>query len=256
MAFPSGLDFDRVLAETLNTVQVAITGWQKGGLHSEEPLMSRLSEQFSRPRRGCDVGSSVPMRMTSQVALLHRKGDNNRDKYGADLAITVFIEPAGFLKTALFQLKVSEDFTAKFERAQLNDALADAKTGDRTFVLVADRTRLRTRVNDAAGVRAMFNGDAATLTRNCADWNTLGQWLSKWLACEVGLPSTSNDANGVEPLLSQYIVERADQTDAWQEPWPTGQAPSSQSVRLDVKPAKMWLMLFFSAAGAGKENAG
>lgn len=255
MPFPPDLDFDRVLAETLNAVQIAIAGWHKGGLHSEEPLMSRLSEQFSRSRRGCDVGSTTPMRMTSQVALLHRKGDNNRDKYGADLAITVFIEPAEFLKTALFQLKVSEDFTAQFERSQLNDALADARTGDRTFVLVADRTRLRTRVNDATSVRAMFNGDSATATRNCADWDSLGQWISKWLACDVGLPSDSKDPNGVEPLLGQYVIEHVDEPETWYEPWPTAPQPSSQSVRPDVKPAKMWLMLFFSATGAGKEGS-
>jgi hypothetical protein len=77
---------------------------------------------LSRKRRSCDIGGLNASRVVNQIALLHRKGDGNTDKFGADLAVTLSIADGILLKTALFQVKVGDAFTASFARSQLEEA--------------------------------------------------------------------------------------------------------------------------------------
>lgn len=239
MSFPEDLDFDRVLYEALAGTKIAIDEWLDGAPISEEPLMNRLTAQFSRRRRSCDVGTTSPITMFSRVAFLHRQGENQTDAFGSDLAITVDIAARSFRKTALFQLKISDGFDVRLERSQLHEATENAATADRSFVLVADKTRKGVRVKAACDALEMFQEDADTATRNCVEWDTLGQWLSKWLSCDIGVRSDINDPSEIEPTLESFVV---DAPKDWLSPWGTSASSASPS---DARPAKAWLAMFF-----------
>lgn len=240
MSFPPGLDFDRVMLELLNGVACALKGWKNGGLLTEEPLMNRLIEPFNRNRRGCDVGVVQPITMTSTVALLHRRGERQRDAFGSDLAITVDVPSLCFRKTSLLQLKVADEMTVTLERDQIEAAHVNELTVNRSIVLAIDRDRLRGRVAPTKEVLKWFTPDARSATRSCADWQTLGQWASKWLSCEVGVASEYGPAGGVEGLLQQFVVEAPSD---WRAPWDT--ANNVDPSGGEWRPAKAWLVMRF-----------
>lgn len=241
MSFPADMDFDRIMLELLGSIDVALKGWKKGGLLSEEPLMNRIVEPFNRNRRGCDVGAATPLSMTSQVAILHRRGANQTDAFGSDLAITIDIPSRAFRKTALFQLKVANGLSASIERSQINAAHAHPLVQDRSFVMVTDRERLRTRVKSTRDLINAFRPGAETATCDCSPWLSLGQWASQWLSCEVGVPSGYADPNGVEGLLERFIVE---QPDEWVSPF--GETAQTTDLPERWIPAKVWLVLRFA----------
>ena len=241
MSFPEALDFDRIMLATLQGVTKAVREWLSGLPITEEPLMNRLTAEFTRRRRQCDVGAAVPMTMSSQVAFLHRQGDDQSDSYGADLAITVDVATLRFRKTALFQLKVSDAFSVRLERRQLERATMLPIIHDRSFILVAEKARACNRVNLAAAALDLFRNGADTATCNCADWLTLGQWLIRWMSCEVGGIGSIDDPSGIEPLLQRFVVE-PDQD--WEHPWP--EAEGTIEYPEGLRPAKVWLAMFFT----------
>jgi len=244
VSFPEDLDFDRVMLEVLGGIESAWRGWKRGGLLTEEPFMNRVIEPFNRSRRGCDVGASAPMMMTSQLALLHRRGENQTDAFGSDLAVTVEIPAREFRKTALFQLKVGDGLSVRLERDQIGQAHASQATADRSFVMVADRERPRLRVQSTRDVEGLFHQGNETATRDCSGWPTLGQWVSRWLSCEVGVPSRFNDRTEIEPLLERFVIERPAE---WDDPW--GRAPDPLEYPSNQRPAKAWLEMFFMPSG-------
>ena len=244
MTSPASLDLDRVLEAALGAVHSAMRSWSEGGLQTEEPLLNHLIGALSRKRRGCDVGGPAANRVANQVALLHRKGDHNTDKFGADLAVTLSIADGRFLKSALFQVKVGDAFTGSFARSQLEDATSDQQVRERAFVCVFDRGRLRTRVKQADAVLANFKSGAANSSLTCHDWDTLGEWICKWLACQIGKPSRVDDPNGIERRLSSYVVERRNETSSWTEPWRPEGGQTVNRESNGIIPAKAWLMIF------------
>jgi hypothetical protein len=86
------LDFDHVVLGANVRLQNAIRGWKKGALMTEEALLSRLLEQFGHGNWRSDVGTDQKVRVTSHLAILHRKGASSTDKYGSDIAVTISIE--------------------------------------------------------------------------------------------------------------------------------------------------------------------
>ena len=250
MKVPASLDLDRVLESALVAVHRAMQSWSEGGLQTEEPLLNHLIGELSRKRRSCDIGGPTASRVVNQIALLHRKGDGNTDKFGADLAVTLSLADGSFLTTALFQVKVGDAFTGSFARSQLEDATSDQQIRERAFVCVFDRVRLRTRVEQADAVLANFKSGAEKSSQTCHDWDTLGEWICKWLACQIGKPSRVGDPNGIEPRLSRYVVERRNETSSWMEPWrPEGGRMEDGGPKGTI-PAKAWLLIFVVPGGS------
>jgi hypothetical protein len=221
MKVPATLDLDRVLEAALVAVPRAMQSWSEGGLQTEEPLLNHLIGELSRKRRSCDIGGPTASRVVNQIALLHRKGDGNTDKFGADLAVTLSIADGILLKTALFQVKVGDALTGSFARSQLEDATSDQQVRERAFVCVFDRGRLRTRVKQADAVLANFKSGAANSSQTCHDWDTLG-----------------------ERRLSSYVVERRNETSSWTEPWRPEGGQTVNRESNGIIPAKAWLMIF------------
>jgi len=248
MSFPENLDMDRVLSKALGGIHEAVHDWLDGAPTSEEPLMNRLTAQFTRRRRHCDVGVRVPVSMTAKVAFLHRQGTQQTDAFGADLAITIEIPDRNYRKTILFQIKVSEDFLARLERQQLNQALADDRTADRSFVLVADKVRQRMRVKSVRDALGLIQEGNETARVDCAEWMAVSEWLTKWISCDVGPASKADDPRSVEKLLQSFVVEPPED---WESPWEQGNGadyPSGQ------RPAKAWLEMMFRQVPGNKES--
>ncbi len=246
-SFPQDLDMDRVLYESLSGVVRAVTAWLSGAPTSEEPLMNRLTAEFTRRRRRCDVGTRTPVVMTGKYALLHRRGESQTDAYGADLAVTVDIPDRAYTKTALFQIKVSADFALRLEREQLDQAMRDARTEGRSFVLAADKSRERLRIKSVVDALHLVSANAQTASIDCAEWSPLGDWLVKWLSCDVGQPSRLDDTRSVEALLQHFVVEPPPN---WESPWGDGNAEDYPE---ELRPAKAWLELFFRQSASRKQ---
>lgn len=142
--------------------------------------------------------------MRSELAVLHRRGPGQSDRFGADLAITVDVPVTAFRKTAFFQLKRSSDLQAIFERKQFDDARELQSVWDRSWALAIDESRAVLRVRSATDVISEFTDGRGSHKVVSTDWLPITRWLWLWLSCDIGPPSRIDDPNAVEPLLEDF----------------------------------------------------
>ena len=243
MSFPHDLDPDSLMAQALKVAASATKDWLGGQPVTEEPLMNRLTAGFTRAGR-CDVGTAAKVQVKPKLFLLHRKAANLSDKFGSDLAVTVDVAPKRFRKTAFFQIKISDGFSIRINRKQINDAKKLTWVYDRAFVLAADTAKGRLRLKSAADCDALLKPGAESVGANCIDWLSLGRWLNSWLSCSIGKATDLKGKNEVEPLLDKYVVDRPRD---WEPPWDyyhRGQPADEQ-----FYPAKTWLVMSFKLQG-------
>ena len=242
MPLPTGINFDLVISVALTDIMGAVQGWLQGVPSDETALMNRLTEKLSRRRRGCDVGCRAPITMTAYTALLHRRGTNQTDQYGSDLAVTVGVCNCSFLKTCVFQLKKSQNYTATLERSQLVDARANAMIFPRSFVAAFDETRpAGMRFMSTQDALAEFNNQQATKQFDTEKWLSFTEWFLKWLSCDIGPTSRMDDPNSVEALLEQYR-DPPSTSEKWISPW---QSLDQQQPVDQPAPARAWTVLLF-----------
>ncbi|OMF43531.1 hypothetical protein [Paenibacillus peoriae] len=116
------LNVDKILGVMLKEIQNETRKWLAGRPCSEEAFLNRLTEVLAKPRRNCDVGNTEVYKVEVKQYILHRKGKNQTDKYGSDLAVTISIPDLKFSKTSLLQLKKSENYKAQLLRDQIQQA--------------------------------------------------------------------------------------------------------------------------------------
>lgn len=236
MPLPSSIDFDRLIAIALYEIHSAVRSWVSGEPREEGALLNHITGNLRRRRRSCDVGNTAPVRMESQLSVLHRKGPRQTDRFGCDLAVTVSIPADGFMKTAFFQIKKSIEYEASIEHRQLIDASVITAIQDRAFVLVADEVRHGIRLNAVSAVIQEIPPSQATKSFNCANWDTIAQWTQAWLSCSIGPESDPNDPDRVEKLLKRYQI---------QPPLFRGEEELHLLGDEEVVPARAWLELAF-----------
>ncbi len=242
MPLPPGINVDMVISAALADIMDAVQGWLHGAPSDETALMNRLTEKLSRRRRGCDVGCRVPMTMTALTALLHRRGPNQTDQYGSDLAVTVGVHNCSFLKTCIFQLKKSREFKATLERVQLSNACANVTVRPHSFVAAFDETRPGgMRFRSTQDALAEFDSQQATKQFDTEAWLSFTEWFLGWLSCDIGPASQINDPNSVEVLLNRYRYAPST-AEEWVSPWKslTAQPPMDGPI-----PARAWTVLLF-----------
>ncbi len=183
MAFPHNIDFDRLANYVLNDVAYALNGWVRGRPTDETALLNRLTERFARHRRGCDVGVNSPVTLIPEVAVLHRQGPHQVDRFGADLAVTLYSPRKRFAKTAFFQLKRGLDNRVQIDREQLDEAFVDTRIANRSFVLSVDENRLNVRIEKCDTLRAAFAPRVHSHQFDTTRWSSLTDWLWRWIAC-------------------------------------------------------------------------
>lgn len=206
MSLPDNINFDRVIADILSDMETVARGWADGRPKDEIALLNRITEQLSRKRRKCDIGVETPMEMEAAIYELHRQGDNQKDRYGSDFAVTIDIPTAGFKKTALFQLKKSTNYKASLTRVQLDDGCVLKNIEERNFVLSVDEDRLGYRIKSVRECLDAIGAGNASKQFNTSEWEFLVAWLLKWFRCEVGKPTKPDDKDPVEPLLESYKI--------------------------------------------------
>lgn len=235
LPIPQNIDFDKIATIALQEMTSAMGDWLKGRPTDEVALMNHVTGHLGRHRRGCDVGIRQEVRVISEITLLHRRGEKQVDQYGADLAVTVVIEDASWMKTALIQFKKCSNFDVKIERAQLTDAIRDPRTEKRSFILVADEERTGLRVKSAESAYKEFVSDKVQ-TFDCSQWPFFTQWLWDWLSCTEGEKSVKDEDNSIEAMLQPFVSE-----EQWVADWLSSDTSEEDD---DYLPARAWLVLF------------
>ena len=211
--FPENLDVDRFVAEVEARFSAASRGWKAGGLMSEEPFLSRITEELRKRSKNCDVGIHRPMKMESSYYLLHRKENDQSDKFGADLAITLRVG-AQWTKTAIFQLKKCANYKLSLDRTDLKGALEPKKIAERSFILAVDENRLGIRIEKTRVIQNKLDQTGKnSLTCDVSDWRGLTEWLVEWLACHLAPKSEPDDNNPVEAILEAYCQDNIESDD-------------------------------------------
>lgn len=207
MSIPKSIDFDKIIFSALNDCNSTLNAWLKGRPRSEEAFLNRLTEKISRKRRNCDVGVNTPTYLHTLIYELHRKGENQKDLYGADLAVSVVFEDELKIKTAFFQLKRSSNYILKTDRSQFEDALSVDAIGERSFLLAIDEDRKGFRINTIKDMFKHFNNNSKSKTFDASNWYCLTEFLWKWFSCDIGKSTKFNEPYSVESLLQNFIVE-------------------------------------------------
>ncbi|WP_339183151.1 hypothetical protein [Paenibacillus sp. FSL R5-0701] len=201
----NNLDLDKILAVILKEIQNETRGWLIGRPCSEEAFLNRLTEVLAK-RRKCDVGTTEVYKVEVEQHILHRKGKNQTDKYGSDLAVTISIPDQKFSKTALLQLKKSENYKAQLLRDQIQQASQFEPIKQRSFVMVVDELRGGIKVNSINSIEKEIPIGQTSKTFECKEWDALSKWIIKWMSCEVGAGNTSSDPMPIERLLKKQII--------------------------------------------------
>lgn len=185
--------------------------WQFG-IHEEVFFLHDLFRHSDMHRHGWDLGLRAPARVRHDVARLHQKGANRTDKFGSDFALTIDIQGKFTLrKTALFQTKLSKNYSATAERHQLSEALSLPEFAGRSFTMAIDRHRAVIRIQSVDVLAAAFpNRQQATMTFDTTEWVPSTEWFTRWLECDIGRPSTSFEQTSIERLLASHAVELPD----------------------------------------------
>lgn len=226
MPIPWNLNLDQLMYVVLGDILEAVHGWVSGLPTDEVALLNRVTERLARRRRGCDVGLLHPMKVSAQIANLHRQGPNQTDMYGSDLAVTINIDGNTYLKTAFFQFKRAEGYQVTIEKHQLDAAFSVSTVGPRSFIVAADNHRSGIRIRDMHSLNQSFPQGQATQGVDTSDWQSLTEWFQGWLACTIGPPSDPSDLGAPETYLQSFYRE----TPEGQE-WETGWTLPKKSLR-------------------------
>ncbi len=132
---------------------------------------------------------------------LHRRGPNQTDQYGSDIAVTLSIERASYLKTALLQLKRTENDRVELRKDQINDASAPGIL-ERSFAVGIDPLSRDIRISPLAPIIPQWSG-RDTVRIDPTGWSGFVEWLVGWVKCDVGTPSRPWAAP-VEVSLQSY----------------------------------------------------
>jgi hypothetical protein len=153
------IDFDKAVLPILKDFAKEISEWLRGSPVNESALTNRLTEVLGKSRRRCDIGVNPDTHLDIEHHLLDRRGPHNTDLFGSDIAVTVRVMTPNqeMIKTALIQLKVSENFSVELEERQLTDAIINSVTQGISFVLAVDsEQRGAMRVSFAQALHSAF----------------------------------------------------------------------------------------------------
>lgn len=174
--------------------------------------------------------------MPPELYDLHRKGSGQTDLFGSDFAVTIHVEAARLVKTALFQLKLSDENKVMLEGHQLRDASNMELLHKRTFVLAVNPETATFRMESVEKCLKAVKHNHSVTTLRTDGWESVTEWVIAWFNCERGLPSSLQDPKGIEALLEHLkMPEEQNVLDAvWNANWPR-----------EILPAKAWLKCDF-----------
>jgi len=206
MAFFDTFDEDKLLRQVLPRLYRALDHWLQGMAADETALMNQISAEFNPPRsRKCDIGKSGEYSVSSELFELHRRGEDQVDEYGSDLALT--IEAPDFTKTAFFQFKIAKDDTAHVEAKQVAAAKRIREVFERAFVFTVDRVSGRIRLTPMTEIAGDFSGQK-TKGFDINDWEAFAEWLLNWFRCKRGKRTRPEEQRTIEDLLRRFSIAK------------------------------------------------
>lgn len=237
-SFFDTFDEDKLLQQVLPRVFKALESWKRGMAADETALMNQVTSVFNTEKaRNCEIGLNEEFHVKTDLYELHRRGDNQKDRYGSDLGITISSasNPA-FTKTAFVQFKISKDGTARIENSQIADAKVLQEVYDRAFVIAVDPNRkvLRTKaVNE-------ISTTASQQTTGCSldDWEGFAEWLVNWLRCKRGVESDDSQMRSIERLLQDLSITDSELDLRGEWDLPPEYLPTKSWLRATFKPKK------------------
>lgn len=240
MAFPSAtVDLDSLTREVDRRIRNAIRWWQRGILLSEEPLLNHILGRLDY-RKQCDVGLGPPVLVSTNAVLLHRRGRQTQDLFGCDLAVTIAIPSARYLKTAFIQLKRVSGLSVECQREQAVAASQFPYVRNRAFVAAVDTKGRWVRIGDFPNTTA-FVGDTKSFA--CGAWPGLTEWFRQWVQCHRGATSTPFGRADPESVLYFFRASQGDKPS-----WGIEQYPELRQVAAESDaPARAWLQLTLGA---------
>lgn len=246
MSFFQHFDEDKMLRHLLPPILDALNAWQRGMNADEGSLMNQVTSVLNTPRaRRCEIGLTDSYLLQTELFQLHRRGPNQTDKFGSDLAVTVnALTSPSFVKSAFFQFKIAEHGRATIEARQIADAEIHCAVFDRSFCLAVDPTNRTIRVEALAGLKSRFPTDADSQTVVTDKWQPFTEWVLGWLRCKIGPWSQPTDLVSIEQLLRQYTLREPEVL------------PARWEVEPNYYPAKSWLSATFRPRRNRRSNAG
>src|SRR3984893_11795306 len=150
-----------------------------------------------------DIGLRTPAMVRHDVVLLHQQGSNRKDKFGSDFALTIDLRGAFTLrKTAIFQTKSAENYSANVNRSQLEEALAIPEFTGRAFAMSLDRHRAVIRIQSMdLLLKAFSKPKQVSKTFDITEWVPSTDWIVRWFECDFGHPSADDDDSPIERIL-------------------------------------------------------
>jgi|GEM_PF-2903120 len=204
MSFFDRFDEDKLLSQVLPRLNYALESWLNGMAADEVSLMNQITSEFNSKRaRTCDIGISESYSVSSELFELHRRGTNQVDKFGADLAFT--IETPDFTKTAFFQFKIAKNNIARVETKQIDDAKIISEVYERSFVFTVDRNSGKIRITPVSDIAEEFV-NLGSKGLDIDKWEAFSEWLLNWLRCKRGKLSDNNDRKKIENLLDNCSI--------------------------------------------------
>lgn len=235
MSFFQHFDEDKLLRHLLPPIFDALDSWQ-GGMNADEgSLMNQITSALNTRRaRRCEVGLSGPFRLQTELFELHRRGPNQTDQFGSDLAVTVTARtnPA-FVKTAFFQFKIANSAQVRIETHQLADSAKYQPVFERSFCIAVDPANHTVRVESAATVKSNFRSKVGSQSVATGKWQPFSEWILAWLRCAVGPWSSPIDQRSIEQLLRRYALR---DPESFASDWDLGP---------NYYPARAWLSATF-----------
>ncbi len=205
MSILKDINFDILANICFRLSNNAIRNWHLGIVLEEPALLNHIIGQYRITEFGCNVGVSKIHIAKAKFYTLHRKGEKQIDKYGADLAVTISSKNLSFSKTAFFQFKKSKKLKVIIEKKQIDEAQKFPAVYDRSFVFVVDEVYKCIKIELLNNITKLVTGSTATF--DCNEWKSQTEWLNLWLKCEIGEKSVFGSTSSIEVILKDLTRE-------------------------------------------------
>lgn len=225
---------DDAVFSALNQVREATQNWIKSSLRNETVLLNEVSNALLEVTSNeCRSQIYPDMNVSASRIILDRRGKNNQDLFGADLAVTLSLFDGKKLekqRTALFQLKVGKrqgvTVTYTLDVRQIYSVGHHKHSRGRWFMAVCDNTGIwsladeRLIASHLTGLQLSQVGYSNAVDRKqdlqVADsWSSFAQWTLDWLSGAQGIDSDLDDPERLEEVLSQLRQKEQEARDSW-----------------------------------------
>jgi hypothetical protein len=213
---------DEAVYSALNQVKAATSRWINSSLHNEAVLLDEVSKALlDVASNKCRSQIYPDMDVSASRTILDRKGKNNQDLFGADLAVTLSLFEGELLlkqRTALFQLKVGarQGTTVKYtlDVRQIYLVGHNKHSNGRWFIAVCDNEGIwnlaaervvAEELTELQLSKGQFpHADDRKQALQVADsWSSVAEWTLDWLSGAQGTDSDLGDSKRLEEVLSQ-----------------------------------------------------